>query len=211
MTTFGPKSERAFITLLSSFSSYGPSLNGSCKRQYASVMFGVKMSAFSQSLVMLCAVSLLKMPYSVPLSPITGSTRRSGRLCSSVNSSKISRTVSICSRLLRYPEQMPSNAAPSRFQCCAVFSISSVKSRYTGSLKPPCVESTAVGSTDVSHPKADSTGSITVSEHFPAPERSLMTAARRGFSSVFKNCIGFFPHFKSISAFIVTAAENKVN
>ena len=31
------------------------------------------------------------------------------------------------------------------------------------------------------------------------------------FSSVFKNCIGFFPHFKSISAFIVTAAENKVN
>ena len=60
-------------------------------------------------------------------------------------------------------------------------------------------------------PKADSTGSITVSEHFPAPERSLMTAARRGFSSVFKNCIGFFPHFKSISAFIVTAAENKVN
>ena len=31
------------------------------------------------------------------------------------------------------------------------------------------------------------------------------------FSSVFKNCIGFFPHFKSISAFIVTASENKVN
>ena len=31
------------------------------------------------------------------------------------------------------------------------------------------------------------------------------------FSSVFKNCIRFFPHFKSISAFIVTAAENKVN
>jgi len=61
------------------------------------------------------------------------------------------------------------------------------------------------------HGQADSTGSITVSEHFPAPERSLMTAARRGFSSVFKNCIGFFPHFKSISAFIVTAAENKVN
>ena len=58
--------------------------------------------------------------------------------------------------------------------------MSPVKSRYTGSRNPPVWRSKAPRSAapSPSQPSAESTGSTTVSEHLPAPERSCIARTR---------------------------------
>ena len=70
---------------------------------------------------------------------------------------------------------MPSMRTPSRCQWRAMGSISSDRSR---NVQPVNSLSTAVGMHAHSTPVAEMTGSATVSEHLPSPDRSWMAAMR---------------------------------
>ena len=67
------------------------------------------------------------------------------------------------------------------FSCHAarIFFISYVKSRQLHLSKAVWFERTAVGSTQVSMPYAESTGSATVSEHRPTQDKSCIVSVRR--------------------------------
>ena len=68
---------------------------------------------------------------------------------------------------------------PMRCQWRAMGSISSDRSRNVQPVNSPvCVLSTAVGMQAHSTPVAEMTGSATVSEHLPSPDRSWTAAMR---------------------------------
>ena len=67
-----------------------------------------------------------------------------------------------------------SNSIFCSFQWFAISIISAVKSLNVNPLNAVWVESTAVGKTDVSTPKAEIMGNATVREHFPTHDISCI-------------------------------------
>src|SRR5699024_2824889 len=81
---------------------------------------------------------------------------------------------------------MPSKGIPILCQCRAMGSIWSVRSRKVQPVNSPVwVEKRAVGIQAHSTPVAETTGSATVSEHFPKPEMSCTAAILLSFGSTF--------------------------
>ena len=79
----------------------------------------------------------------------------------------------IAETLPRYPVRIRSNVIPFSFQCSTISGSALDRGTIAGLPKPPVwVDSSAVGSTQVSWPQADNTGNATVKEHWPTQEIS---------------------------------------